>query len=188
MQLKEFEGRRFLDIRRYYLERGTGELKPTRKGIAINERALGALSSALNQDQATIIEWLRTPSEAGSDDVDRSMAMRREAAEAVKHQSYPFTMQEEARRSQCFFEVRHGGGDSTVVVNNAHPFGRLMRQREGETDESRDVRRVIGMLLASYSQAKSLFDDLDGVTVSQFFEIFENEWGTILGNYATRSA
>ena len=45
-----FEGREFLDLRIYY-EAGSGELKPTRKGVAINRAALPEIIAALKAAQ-----------------------------------------------------------------------------------------------------------------------------------------
>jgi len=36
VQISEFEGKKYLDIRKFYLDKETEEYKPTRKGISLN--------------------------------------------------------------------------------------------------------------------------------------------------------
>ena len=36
VQISEFEGKKYLDIRKFYLDKETDEYKPTRKGISLN--------------------------------------------------------------------------------------------------------------------------------------------------------
>lgn len=43
---EEYEGNRFLDLRVYYTD-ATGELKPTRKGLAIKPTAIPEIVAAL---------------------------------------------------------------------------------------------------------------------------------------------
>jgi hypothetical protein len=45
---EEFEGHRFVDLRLYYFT-AEGELKPSRKGVAIRPEALAEICAALGQ-------------------------------------------------------------------------------------------------------------------------------------------
>lgn len=45
----EFKGHRFIDLRSYYEEDGTGELKPTKKGICLGLDTLPAVIKFLQQ-------------------------------------------------------------------------------------------------------------------------------------------
>ena len=36
VQISEFEGKKYLDIRKFYLDKEIDEYKPTRKGISLN--------------------------------------------------------------------------------------------------------------------------------------------------------
>ena len=49
ISLSEYEGHRYIDLRVHYEEEGTGEYKPTKKGIALSEKVLPQIVSKLQE-------------------------------------------------------------------------------------------------------------------------------------------
>ena len=57
VELKEFEGRKLIDLRKYFLDKNSNEFLPTRKGIALNAVQFSQLVETINNNQE-IIEFL----------------------------------------------------------------------------------------------------------------------------------
>lgn len=55
IELKSFNGRKFIDIRKYYTDKNNnGELSPTKKGIAVNDKQLVQIFDAIGRHQKEI--------------------------------------------------------------------------------------------------------------------------------------
>lgn len=57
VMIRSYNQRRFLDIRKFYHD-NEGQLKPTRKGIALNKEQFEVLLQLLNQKKDKIIQDL----------------------------------------------------------------------------------------------------------------------------------
>lgn len=58
IELKEFEGRKLFDLRKYFLDKKSDELIPTRKGIALNAFQLKQLIETINTKSNEINDFL----------------------------------------------------------------------------------------------------------------------------------
>jgi hypothetical protein len=58
IELKEFEGRKLFDIRKYFVDKKTNELIPTRKGISLNSFQLIQLIETINSKSKVINDFL----------------------------------------------------------------------------------------------------------------------------------
>ena len=57
INISEFSGHKYLDIRKYY-EDDAGEIKPTKKGIALNKEQFEKILALLNEKNEEIIGLL----------------------------------------------------------------------------------------------------------------------------------
>jgi hypothetical protein len=58
IELKEFEGRKLFDIRKYFIDKKSNELTPTRKGISLNSFQLTQLIETINSKSKVINDFL----------------------------------------------------------------------------------------------------------------------------------
>lgn len=58
IELKEFEGRKLFDIRKYFIDKKSNELTPTRKGISLNSFQLAQLIETINSKSKIINDFL----------------------------------------------------------------------------------------------------------------------------------
>ncbi len=63
IELKEFEGRKLFDIRKYFTDKKTNELSPTRKGISLNPFQLIQLIETINTKSKVINDFLQNEDE-----------------------------------------------------------------------------------------------------------------------------
>ena len=59
IQIKTFKGRKYLDIRKWYLDRKTNEILPTKKGISLSEYQFEDVISLLSKDKEKISNWFQ---------------------------------------------------------------------------------------------------------------------------------
>jgi len=57
VSISEFQGKKYLDIRKYYEE--NGELKPTKKGIALNREQFEAVFTLLEKNKDKILSEMQ---------------------------------------------------------------------------------------------------------------------------------
>jgi|SRR5579871_941749 len=187
VRLGEYQGTRFVDVRRHYKKKGTQELTPTRKGIALNAKVLADLRDILEKSDKVIQDWF-----SGNEQSTEASAARRiletrsKAADAAARSARQFELREEEVRSARFFEVRSEGNVDVVVLNSRHPIANDLCGK-GEWGTSQQIQTLLGRIIASYYRAKNRFDDVEEVQPAQLFEALEHEWGVILNNYVTGS-
>jgi hypothetical protein len=58
IELKEFEGRKLIDIRKYFIDKTTNNLTPTRKGISLNSFQLKEFIETINSKSIEINNFL----------------------------------------------------------------------------------------------------------------------------------
>ena len=66
ISLNEFQGKKFLDIREWYIPEDSQDLRPTKKGITVSAEIFESFLKALNESQEEISQLLC------NDDVSKS--------------------------------------------------------------------------------------------------------------------
>lgn len=181
VMLREYEGHRFVDVRRYYIDRATRETKPTKKGIALNARTLAEIRDVFDRSEKVISDWLQRDASAESDVVKKQMLERQAAADRAARKERPYTVKSGKWRSPSFFACESDGEATSITLNDNHPFVKKLHAVNPKSDVS---VAMVGKLIAAYYHTKFLFDDVEEIKPSQFFEAFEYEWGHILSNYS----
>lgn len=180
VMLREYEGHRFVDVRRYYVDKTTKEPKPTKKGITLNAKALAEIRDVFDRSEKAISDWLQRTGATNVDAVKKQMLERQTAAEKVARRKRPYKMSARKWRAPSFFSCASDGDVICIALNDNHPFAQKLHASNAEQDGS---LAAVGAMLAAYYHTKFLFDDVEEVKPAQFFEAFEYEWGLILGNY-----
>lgn len=181
--LREYEGHRFIDVRRYYVDRTTKETKPTKKGITLNARALAEIRDVFDRSEKAIADWFERDTSIEPEIVKRQMQERQGAAEKTARKAKPYNVIAEKWRSPTFFSCTSDGDNTNIALNDNHAFAKKLRRASGPKASDAHIRAAVGAMLAAYYHTKFLFDDLDEVKPAQFFDAFEYEWGIILSNY-----
>lgn len=63
VSLNNLEGTKLVDIRKYYTEKNTGELSPTKKGISLNHRQFESLALVFSDNIKTFLDFFGTHSQ-----------------------------------------------------------------------------------------------------------------------------
>jgi hypothetical protein len=171
ISLTEYEGQRLLDIRRYYLDKGTKQLKPTKKGISLPLHAAKAVFDK-------VLAWLDKPSDDFAAAAAAAMASRAAAREQEARQPRQFQVESEVRKEAVFFSVVPHGAIDILTLNASHPLHEAL-----EAADSPDARAIVRGILLAYARTKGLFSDRIEADSAAFFNMFEHEWGLMLKQY-----
>ena len=174
LQLAEFEGHRFLSIRRWY-ESGGGEWHPTRKGVALNRNGVEFLLRALKENEPAIQAWF----DGDASETSRVRQTKDKEAGALRAAGYrarSFEESAEAWSSPVFFRVETEGSLDRLILNENHP---------ASPELSRDVirRQALGALLVSFERARRLLECRDERQSEDERELLDANWGLILRQY-----
>jgi hypothetical protein len=180
MALTEYEGHRLLDIRKYFVEKGTKSLKPTRKGVSLNAGVARQVLAAMHDNAEAILAWLEREDDSALTEVERAMQARTRAVEEEAIRPRPFQIKQADWKGAEFFACDSYGAEDHVAFNAKHPFFRYLQNGQSHAAAG---HLPIALLLASYYRAKLRFSgDIEG-DADQFFQLLEHEWGMILMNY-----
>jgi hypothetical protein len=179
VRLNEFNGRRTVDVRRYFSGEGTSDLLPTQKGVNLDRDGLALILAALNDNSERIADWL------GSD-AGRTLAANARCAERVRSAPRPHTSDTEQWKSPAFFHVGAEGAVDHLTLNAAHPFNKAMDALSATVDAptAELVRALVAGVLISYYRSKMLFDGVAEMPPKDIFETLELNWGIVLRSYA----
>lgn len=195
VQLGEYKGRRFLDIRRHYRDRTSKELKPTRKGIALTAQHFGALRDLLTDSDTEIENWLSEEDVGDEDSVHRAMAARADALTNLALHVPDYLVSKDSHKDPFLMRVLSEGGKLNLELNASHPFIQLLDNLWDDTGTQTSTRSkralqdmppavvVLHLLLLTYARTRFRFDDVQDVRPSDLFPMFDYEWGMMLKNF-----
>jgi hypothetical protein len=191
VKLTTFNGRRSLDIRRYFYPRGTRELKPTQKGVGFSREAFTIFKNVLNQYGEVIEKWLITE-DPDVWKVRQDHTEQLAAIGSVRTSARPHIADYQSWKSTAFFDVRAEGAIDHLTYNQSHNFRKYLDGLRDSTAADRttenlrivnDFEELLERLLIAYQRSKMLFDHTQQMKAADIFETLELNWGAILAAY-----
>lgn len=156
ISLGEVEGTRVVDIRRYYVEKSSKELRPTQKGITIQAANFAEIFACLSDGYGPITAWLQGG--GATDQVKRRGAAVKAAASCARPR-----LKMEAWRGASFFKVQTQGAEVEVALKVDHPIADRL---ESVTSSSEAAQMLADLLAAFQVAAGSAAVDEDAQTVA----------------------
>ena len=179
VRLNEFNGRRTVDLRRYYSAEGKEDLLPTQKGVNLDREGLALILAALDENSERISEWLDS-------DAERTLAANARVAEHVQSALRPHMSDVEQWKSPTFFHVGAEGAIDHLTLNSAHAFNTAIVALNSTLDAQSAalVKSLVAESCISYYRSKMLFDGVAEMSAKDMFETLELNWGIVLKHYA----
>lgn len=185
VNLHLYEGHRLVDIRRYFLEKATGSLKPTKKGINLNHDNFVDIRKLFQHKGDEIAKWLESGDDQTLQVVREAFRVRSEAEEREARRSRPYEQVSAHLRTAQFFKAESHGGNDKIEFNEDHAY---LKSLDSGTSSSQAVRQALGVVLIAYYRAKLRFPGDIEMDSKMLFEMLEYEWGVILSNYCSKGA
>lgn len=181
ISLREYKGSPLIDIRKYYFDKKSEEIKPSKKGIALQKNNFNLLAQTLTDSSPEIKKWFEDKSEYSAKKATQTLKARADAVEENRRQAQEFETHEEGWQAPNFFEVESLGGSDKIVYNTKHSMFELLNQLSQNDNEK--LTDLINLMLMSYKKAKDILDDGEEYSAEELFKYLEFEWGLILSNY-----
>ncbi len=177
IQIKTFKGRKYLDIRKWYLDRKTNEILPTKKGISLSEYQFEDVISLLSKDKKKISDWFQEKIDENKvvDSLVKQSEVRRKIAEEVRE----FKTTSKKLSENKFFKIEYQNGNKQLIINENHQLYKDIN-KEKSVDK---IKKIFEMLFISFDQTIQLFDSEENIKVADFEDMLIHNWSIILKNY-----
>jgi len=182
LTLKEYKGHPFLDIRYWYYDENTKELKPSRKGITLNKKNYLQVLKSFNVQNERILDWLGISDIP--EEITKYINSQQKSLERSKYQTGKLSSCENSEdMDNCFFNVEHKGGLDKISYNSSHPFIKELLKLTKQTLEGDLFQDIIDALLISYDKARRRYGNGSVLDKSILFEGVEFNWSEYLKRY-----
>ena len=179
IQTKTFKGRKYLDIRKWFLERKSNELLPTKKGISLSEYQFEDIIAIISQEKDKISKWFKEKisEEEIVETLIQQAGIRRKIAEEAKE----FKTGTKKLNENRFFKVEYENGKTQLTINENHQLAKEI-EKINKSDK-KGKKKIIEFLLISFNQTMQMFDVDEKIKFSDFEELLIHNWSIILKNY-----
>lgn len=181
VKLTEYEQHRLLDLRYWYLNKPSGEFRPSNKGVMLTRSNYLTVKNVIERRHEEVMDWL------GVGYVPEHVAEYEKAQEnAVEETKYHPSSVTSSRENRpidpLFFEVKHAGGVDITSFNTAHPFDEELETIARDTPQGTELVCLISKILAAYARAKRGLEEAPATHPSVLFDQLEYDWAHFLKN------
>ncbi len=166
-ELSSYGGKNLLDVRKYFTDKISGELAPTKKGISLNRMQYEALIEVFREKSEIIESWF--DSGATQQEINaRSLEESRLKADEYRVEISEWKGFELSRYEQI-------GGVSVLQLNKSHPWvATLLNLLPDDLDNEIFVH--VAFLLQAYHKSQDLIDAKNS-DAREIAETIEANWG-----------
>ena len=160
-----FNGMRGLDIRKYYFDKKSGELKPTSKGIWLREVEFKSIVEFLTVNKKLIENFFIE----NIDNVEKTIRGKNLKNNAIRkelNKVESIEILKEPWPGNSFFNIEHNGSIHKVILNSKFNFVANLDDMQSEK---------IGKFLFTYQKSKNFVENND---TNKIINLLELEWGT----------
>ena len=177
IQIKTFKGRKYLDIRKWYLDRKINEILPTKKGISLSEYQFEDVITLLSKDKKKISQWFQD--KIDQNEIVETLIKHSEIRRKLAEEKRDFKTKSKKLSENKFFKVEYEKGKKNLIINENHQlYKELNKEKSIE-----NVKKIFDLLFISFDQTIQLFDSEETIKVSDFEESLIHNWSIILKNY-----
>jgi len=181
IQVKTFKGRKYLDIRKWYLDKKHNEVLPTKKGISLSEYQFEDIISIISNEKDKISKWFKEKST--EKEVVDSLIVQSEIRRKLSEEAKTFKAISEKFTENRIFKIEYTKGKTQLILNENH---QLFKDINAKTTTD-DLKKIIYLLFVSFNQTFQLFDVDDKIKVSDMEDALLHNWSIILKNYLKKN-
>ena len=179
IEVKTFKGKKYIDFRKWFLDRKTNEILPTKKGIMLSEYQFRDVSDVLVNQKKTIEGWFKEKikdNEVASLLSQETSQVRKKSQEAKKYKAVLKKID-----NNNFFSFEYKNNEIQFILNNDHE---LYKKIESLDKKSKDLAyKIIESLLISFRQTLEIFDPETKYKLEDLEDLLNYNWSKTLTNY-----
>ena len=179
LEIKTFKGKKYLDIRKWFLDRKSNEIAPTKKGIMLSHYQFNDVIETIDKQKQTINSWFE-------DQIDEIDAIKNLSSEAEKIRE----KSQEARKynsiikkidNNNFFSLEYKNNVINFVLNESHDLFKRIETLDQKSKKF--VLKLIESLLISFKQSLEIFDPETKYKLEDLEDLLNYNWSRTLTNY-----
>jgi hypothetical protein len=182
IQIKTFNGRKYLDIRKWYLDRKTNEILPTKKGISLSEYQFEDVISIIAKEKNKISKWFQE--KLTEEEVVDALVAHSEIRKKLSEEAKTFKAKSQKLTENKFFKIEYGEGKTQLILNENH---QLYKEIDKKKNTAEDFKKIINILFVSFNQTFQLFDSDEKMKVADLEDSLMHNWSIILKNYIKKN-
>ena len=183
IEVKTFKGKKYIDFRKWFLDRKTNEILPTKKGIMLSEYQFRDVSDVLVNQKKTIEGWFKEKikdNEVASLLSQETSQVRKKSQEAKKYKAVLKKID-----NNNFFSFEYKNNEIQFILNNDHE---LYKKIESLDKKSKDLAyKIIESLLISFRQTLEIFDPETKYKLEDLEDLLNYNWSKTLTNYLKKN-
>ena len=179
-KLNNYNGRNLLDIRKYFKDKKTNELVPSRKGISLNKLGFESLIQIIKNNEKDIIDWLSKNEEAPSEELLKKLQNQSKKVQEEIFKAKEYDTKKEKWIDSSFFKIEYDGDKRTIIFNKNHNLSKFI---DSKNSKELDTTNIINLLMLSFQHAVDTYSDDQEIKVADFINDLKKNWGIILKNY-----
>lgn len=177
IQIKTYKGKKYLDVRKWYLDRKTNEILPTKKGISLSEYQFEDVITLLSRDKDKITKWFQERIQ--ENEIIESLQKHSEVRRKIAEEKREFQTKSQKLTENKFFKIEYEKGKKNLIINENHQLYKELN-KEKSVDK---IKKIFELLFISFDQTIQLFDSDETIKISDFEESLIHNWSIILKNY-----
>ncbi|GAB2596651.1 MULTISPECIES: transcriptional coactivator p15/PC4 family protein [Nitrincola] len=175
MSLSEFEGTRLLNVRYYYKDTKTGEIKPTRKGIALGRNRYVDIFELFEKHHSEILDYFDNQS-TGFKGLNGWKSRVEKVARTQKSNAMVITSIEPLG-GRDLYDIVFSGAEISVKLNNKNKFVSTLSEQSNPND-------LLGRVAAAFELACQLVADEQSNAVVDALDHLKYEFSRQLSSIA----
>lgn len=179
IEVKTFKGKKYIDFRKWFLDKKTSEILPTKKGIMLSEYQFRDVSDVLINQRKTIDGWFQEKIK-DLDTIDllseETSKIRKKSLEAKKYKTVLKKID-----NNNFFSLEYNNNEIQFVLNQDHELYKKIENLEKKTKDT--VTKIIESLLISFRQTLEIFDPETKYKLEDLEDLLNYNWSKTLTNY-----
>lgn len=181
IQVKKFKGRKFLDIRKWYLDKKLNEVLPTKKGISLSEYQFEDIISIISKERDKISKWFKE--KFTEEELIDSLIVQSEIRRKLSEEAKDFKAKSQKLTENRIFKIEYEEGKTQLILNENHQLFKEINM----IANTEDFKKIIYLLFVSFNQTFQLFDADDKMKVSDIEDVLLHNWSIILKNYLKKN-
>jgi len=179
IEVKTFKGKKYIDFRKWFLDKKTSEILPTKKGIMLSEYQFRDVSDVLINQKKTKNGWIKEKDK----DTDAVDLLSEEASKVRKKSQDAKNYKTVLKKidNNNFFSLEYNNNEIQFVLNNEHELYKKIENLEKKTKDT--VTKIIESLLISFRQTLEIFDPETKYKLEDLEDLLNYNWSKTLTNY-----
>ena len=179
IEVKTFKGKKYIDFRKWFLDRKTNEILPTKKGIMLSEYQFRDVSDVLVNQKKTIEGWFKEKikdNEVANLLSQETSQVRKKSQEAKKYKAVLKKID-----NNNFFSFEYKNNEIQFILNESHDLYKKIQTLEEKPKKF--VYKLIESLLISFRQTLEIFDPETKYKLEDLEDLINYNWSKTLTNY-----